>query len=334
MLNPNNYVTYAYISEETKQFYYIGKGRPSRPYVKQNRSVIVPSCRSRILILASNLDEKTAYEYEKKFINFYGRKDIKTGWCVLENRTNGGSGFSGIRHSLEWRKRKSEMSRGANNRNYNPMNWFHPICGEINCKTTCELARMFPEQNLVIDHLRKVSYKQKRKYRGWIISEHVKEWEIRDPDGRLSNPTPGCNGPNWVKRVNWFHSVCGEVYGKTSGELSRMFPEQKLDVYSLRDVASGRKECYRNWRILENPVIPWSLNVEKHDWYHPERGLFAQKTSVELRNMFPEMRLKPKELNKVFRGVASSHKGWMLYDGGVESYLNSSEQACPDQKPL
>jgi hypothetical protein len=246
----NNYVVYAFVSEDTGLFYYIGKGRPGRPYRNQNRKVSIPRCRSNIIILHRNLDEETAYAYEKKLIAFYGREDLGEGWCTLKNKTNGGSGFSGIRQTPEWKEEKSRKMRGKNNHNYNPFDWFHSICGKVNNVTASELSRMYPEQNLVIDHLRRVSYMKKRKYKGWIIPDHVEEWEKKDPDGKLSSPTPGCNlfGVG-VRRINWFHPICGEIRDKTSRELSELFWEQNLEIKSLRRVANGTKSGYKGWSI-------------------------------------------------------------------------------------
>lgn len=108
----NNFVVYAY-SRADKTFYYIGKGRPKRPYGKRKTGIKPPKDRSRIHILHSNLSEDTALLYEKKLIAFYGRKDLGTG--LLHNKTNGGEGVSGWIPSLEWRNQKSKRMRGSNN---------------------------------------------------------------------------------------------------------------------------------------------------------------------------------------------------------------------------
>lgn len=313
MSDINNYVVYAYISEKTGLFYYIGKGRPRRPYVSSGRRVPVP-CKSHIVILKKDLDEETAYNYEKKYIAFYGRKDLGEGWCTLENKTNGGSGFSGVRHSKEWREKKSRMSRGKNHYNYHPYNWFHPVCGEVKNVTAAELHRMYPEQNLVVDHLRKVTYKQKRKYKGWIIPEHVGEWEKKDLYQRKPVCSiPGCNTTGKLNPVNWFHPVCGEILGKTPGELIKLFPEQSLRRESLRKMANGKKQSYKGWRILENKILPWTCSPPiVRDWYHPEKGVFLGRTLSDIKKMFPEMEIKIQSLRRVAKGLDRSYKGWTL----------------------
>jgi hypothetical protein len=111
----DNFVVYAYC-RENGTFYYIGKGRPRRPYGKRREGIKPPKDRDRILILHSGLTEQTAFDYEEKLILFYGRKDLGTG--LLRNMTNGGEGVSGWIPDEEWRKKKSESMRGEGNPAY------------------------------------------------------------------------------------------------------------------------------------------------------------------------------------------------------------------------
>lgn len=79
---------------------------------------------SKIVILIDNLDETTAFEYERKLITLFGRKDIGTG--ILRNRSAGGEGNAGWRRTEEqranhymkrpeWRSKQSDRVTGANN---------------------------------------------------------------------------------------------------------------------------------------------------------------------------------------------------------------------------
>ena len=110
----NNFVVYAYCRKDGT-FYYIGKGRPLRPYGKRREGIKPPADKDRILILHSGLPEQTAFDYEGKLILFYGRKDLGTG--LLRNMTNGGEGVAGWIPDEEWRKNKSDSMSG----NGNPM---------------------------------------------------------------------------------------------------------------------------------------------------------------------------------------------------------------------
>lgn len=101
----DNFVVYAYC-RKNGTYYYIGKGRPNRPYTwRGKRGINPPKDRSRILILHSNLTEDVSFEYERKLILFYGRKDLGLG--LLKNRTDGGEGTSGWIPSKEYRKNRS-----------------------------------------------------------------------------------------------------------------------------------------------------------------------------------------------------------------------------------
>jgi hypothetical protein len=108
----DNFVVYAFCREDGT-FYYIGKGRPERPYGKRKKGIRPPAQRERIIILHKNLPEGVAFDYEEKLILFYGRKDIGTG--LLRNRTNGGEGASGWVPDEEWRKKKSADMAGERN---------------------------------------------------------------------------------------------------------------------------------------------------------------------------------------------------------------------------
>ncbi len=107
-----HFVVYAFCREDGT-FYYIGKGRPTRPYELRKEGIKPPKDQSRILILHENLTEELAFEYEKKLIQFYGRMDLEDG--LLRNMTNGGEGVAGWIPGEDWRRKKSESMTGENN---------------------------------------------------------------------------------------------------------------------------------------------------------------------------------------------------------------------------
>jgi hypothetical protein len=109
------YYVYAYLRKTDNTPYYIGKGKNSRAYVK-HKGLTVPKNISKIVILENNLTEIGALALERRMIRWYGRKDIHTG--VLLNRTEGGDGVSGLKHSEKTRKQISLSSSGCNNPNF------------------------------------------------------------------------------------------------------------------------------------------------------------------------------------------------------------------------
>ena len=62
-MSDNNFVVYAYVRSKPDRFgregtfYYIGKGRPNRPYQRSGRTVKRPKNVKFIKVLHQNLDE-------------------------------------------------------------------------------------------------------------------------------------------------------------------------------------------------------------------------------------------------------------------------------------
>jgi len=109
MVNLNRFYTYAYLREDRTP-YYVGKGNGDRVYRKRLKGVNAPKDKSRIIFLKQNITEEEAFKHEKYMIAVFGRLDLGTG--ILHNRTDGGEGMCGYKHSEETRKKIGELGKG------------------------------------------------------------------------------------------------------------------------------------------------------------------------------------------------------------------------------
>ena len=102
------YYVYAYINKKTVLPYYIGKGKGQRAYAKL--SVKVPKDLSKIVFLETNLTDVGALALERRYIEWFGRKDLGTG--ILMNRTDGGEGASGRSNANPNKKNRRWWNNG------------------------------------------------------------------------------------------------------------------------------------------------------------------------------------------------------------------------------
>lgn len=156
--HPSGFYTYAYLRENGTP-YYIGKGQFGRAWDEHRycynniwMGVHTPSP-NRIAVLESNLTELGAFALERRYIRWYGRKDLGTG--ILLNKTDGGEGPAGRiawnkgkvlgKQSPEHIRKRSESSRGVPRPRKNPRKyiWENITSGEKIVLTTYEFSIKF-----------------------------------------------------------------------------------------------------------------------------------------------------------------------------------------------
>lgn len=110
-MSDDNFYVYQHRKKDTKEIFYVGKGKNFRYLEESNRNNYWQNVVNKhgffSEVLYDKLDEEFALLLEQELIDKYKKLNIK-----LCNLTNGGEGVSGLKHTEEVKKIISAQSKG------------------------------------------------------------------------------------------------------------------------------------------------------------------------------------------------------------------------------
>lgn len=334
-LTPDNFVVYAFSrSSDSKtgpkgSYYYIGKGKPNRPYTCSNRKTAkCPKDRkNHTHILHKNLTEDQAFCYEKELIRFYGRKDTNEGWGVLRNLTDGGEGTSGAIVSA---KRREEIS-GKNSPHYIARYWSHPLHGFVLGKSISEILSEYKEENLLQSGLSLLTSGKIFSYKKWVFipekeidfslsgEQLSKKYGVNYAKTKLKEIKSRTGGPNNSRYISrdWCHPEYGLVMGNSLSELIKKFPSENLSASLLSNVISGKNDHHKGWIFIDRSLIDKSFSKEELN------DLFSVEYA---KNKIEEMsKIRRQRRKKSSKTVPVIPRNWYHPDHGVIKQTSVSE---------
>lgn len=311
----DNFVVYAYVREDGTP-YYIGKGRPIRPFISGGRPCGTPP-KERIILLHENLRENEAFSLETEYIMKYGRIDIDPENGILHNRTNGGDGASGAVRSQEFKDNLSAKMSGSGNhmfgkqhreeskklisnkkrgKNNGLAGENHPCYGTKWCEDRRKSMseRMSGENNPMYGKSGELSSNWGVKF----SEEHCK---------KISEANRGENHPNYGKPLP--DSVKQKLSERMSGENHPQYGKRgKFSPnFGRKHTEESKRNMSNSKKGVNNP------NYSPRNWVHEVHGVYHNISCSELIKMFPDQKLNKGALSKVALGKQNYHKGWKTF---------------------
>jgi hypothetical protein len=209
------YYVYAYLRPDGSP-YYIGKGTGNR--TTQKHSVKIPKDKSRIVFLEKNLSNVGACALERRYIEWYGRKNNGSG--ILRNVTAGGDGIDSVTsseimkkrhreknsvyHTTEYKEKQSKIIRALHENEDSPYNTeeYKNLRREI-------MARLC----------------ENPEFRSKLVSQ-AKDYLVTSPTGQK-------------------HTI---------NNLKKFCRDKNLSYNVMRSIPSGRKKSYKGWTCKQLSV--------------------------------------------------------------------------------
>lgn len=286
----SRFFVYAFCRDDGS-FYYIGKGSGRRAFSSRQKGIKPPSDKSKIIILHENLDEQTAFEYEKGLIRFYGRKDNGTG--TLRNMTDGGEGVSGWIPSESWRQQKSESMKEDKN----------PFYGQKHSSDTIEKIKLKRKQtaerkrNESIDQSLKELFSEEKALKIYRAIQRAKRKKgIIPPQGRDGSKNPMFNAKREdLAEKNKRAPFNPELKWMNNGEIElRLLPSDKPEGFEF-----GRLSFPGNSR----PVIVIDIQTGEERTFPSltKAGIFLKISRSSLKRLITKERIIQEKFKVIFK---------------------------------